>query len=58
VFDEIPAIGPLEIAIRLPERPAGLRLEPGGEKLTFTYAEGRVRTTVPELDIHRVLLVD
>lgn len=58
VFDEIPAIGPLEIAIRLPERPAGLRLEPGGEQLPFTYAEGRVRATVPELDIHRVLLVD
>ncbi|MGC9349926.1 MAG: hypothetical protein ACP5JG_17440 [Anaerolineae bacterium] len=57
VFDEVPPVGPLDITMRIP-RPTSLRLEPAGEPLDYTYGSGRVRLTLPRLDIHQVIVVE
>jgi hypothetical protein len=58
VFDEIPPVGPLEIAIRLPRRPAKITLQPQGRDLPFGYAAGQARLVLEKLDIHSVLIVE
>lgn len=57
-FDSIPAVGPLEVRVRLPRKPARISLEPGGGMLPFDYADGEARLTLPQLDIHSVVLID
>ena len=37
VFDEIPALGPLEISIRYPAKPKEVMLQPENTALNFTY---------------------
>ena len=56
-FDEIPAVGPLEVTIRTGRRPRRITLEPGGKRLVNTFGGGRVKVVVPRLEIHRVVLV-
>ena len=58
VFDDIPPVGPLQVALRLEARPSKLRLEPAGTELNFTYADGVARFTVPRVEIHEVVAVD
>jgi hypothetical protein len=58
VFDTIPPVGPLEVIIRAKQKPATITLEPGGEVLEFAYDEGLVKLALPELLIHRVILVE
>ena len=55
--DQIPPCLDAGIAIRLPEKPASLRLEPAGTDLPFTYVEGEVRVLVPRIDLHEVIVV-
>jgi hypothetical protein len=57
VFDDIPPVGPLQIAIRSAARPARVTLEPAGTPLAYTYADGEVRLTLPRLEIHDVIVV-
>ena len=57
VFDEIPPIGPLAIAIRTGTRPGKVTLEPGGKRLPFKFKDGAIRLTVPRLEIHGVVVV-
>ncbi len=56
-FDEIPKVGPLEISVRLPAKPRALTLEPGAEKLSWKWAKGEVKLTVPPLEIHRAIRI-
>jgi len=58
VFDDIPPVGPLQVALRPGRRPARLRLEPAGLDLPFTWADGVARFTVPRVEIHEVIVVD
>jgi hypothetical protein len=58
VFDEIPPLGPLQVLLRLGRKPMQLTLEPGGTRLTFSYADGEIRCTVPQLDIHKMIVVE
>jgi hypothetical protein len=55
--DSIPPVGPLAVVIRTTKPPTRITLEPGGQTLPFEYREGEVRLTVPQLDIHRVVIV-
>ena len=57
-FDEIPAVGPLEIALSTPTRPARIVRQPSGDVLPFTMREGRAVVAVPQLAIHDVLVVE
>ena len=58
VFDEIPAVGPLEITICYPEKPKKVMLEPDGKKMKYKYSDGKVHTVVPQLDIHSVIVIE
>jgi len=57
VFDEIPPIGPLEIMVRLPEKPSGVKLEPEGADLDFEYRDGLLTLVLPRLEIHSIILI-
>jgi len=59
-YDEIPAIGPLDITLNLPETPASIRLQPEGKELAFERQgrKGRsVTVRLPQLSIHSILEV-
>lgn len=55
---EIDPLGPLDITLRLPEKPQRVRLEPGGEAIDWREESGEIRLIIPRLDIHRVLAVE
>jgi alpha-L-fucosidase len=57
IFDSIPAVGPLQVAIRQAAKPQSVTLEPGGENLAYDYQDGVIRLTLPKLEIHDVILV-
>lgn len=57
VFDEIPSIGPLVISIQSEKRPNKVSLEPGGKKLDYQYSNGKILLTLPELEIHDIIVV-
>ncbi len=51
-------VGPLAVTLRLAAKPAKITLEPGGQPLAFEYRDGAAKLTVPQLDIHRVIVVE
>ena len=57
VFDEIPPVGPLSVSILSERKPAAVALEPGGRKPAWEYADGKVRLTIPRLEIHDIIVV-
>jgi hypothetical protein len=58
VFDEIPALGPLQISIRYPVKPKRVMLQPQNEALNFTYVNGVIQCTVPSLEIQAMVVVE
>jgi hypothetical protein len=58
ILDTIPPVGPLEIALRLPQKPNRITLEPGGQPLPFAYTAGQARLTLPQIEIHGILTVE
>lgn len=53
--DEITPLGPLEVAIDLPVRPASIRQQPTGESLSFQWKSGTATVQLPLLAIHTIL---
>ncbi len=58
IFDSVAPVGPLEVAIRQASRPARVTLEPGSRSLPFEHRDGRIRVSVPKVDIHEVVLIE
>lgn len=58
IFDTIPAVGPLEVSLRIRKAAARITVVPGGESLPVSYANGVAHVTLPSLTIHSVLVVD
>ena len=58
VFDEIPRIGPLQIAIRHAQKPRAVSLEPDGETMAYRYTDGRIHLVLDQLHIHRVIIIE
>jgi len=58
ILESIPPIGSLEVSLRLPGKPARMRLEPDGTDLPFTYGKEGARVVVPAVAIHSVLVVE
>jgi hypothetical protein len=58
VFDEIPALGPLQISIRYPAKPKRVMLQPENRVLKFTYEKGMVQCTLPSLEIHEMVVIE
>jgi hypothetical protein len=58
VFDEIPALGPLQISIRYPAKPKRVMLQPENRALNFTYEKGMVRCSLHSLEIHEMVVIE
>ncbi len=56
-YDQVPPVGPLNIKIRVDEKPESVTLQPAGKKLNFIYSDGIIRTKIDELKIHQVIIV-
>jgi hypothetical protein len=50
--DDIPPVGPIQCRVRCAVPPETATLEPGGEKLPFTFQDGVLEVSVPRLEIH------
>ncbi|MFA7006089.1 MAG: hypothetical protein WC429_18740, partial [Verrucomicrobiia bacterium] len=57
ILETILPVGPLDITIRLPRKPAAVTLEPGARPLAATYRDGQLRLTVPKVEIHDIVAV-
>jgi hypothetical protein len=57
VFDEIPAVGPLDIKLRIAEKPKKVILQPQGRVLDFNYKQGLMKCTLPRLGIYDIIEV-
>ncbi|OHB78835.1 MAG: hypothetical protein A2W31_17415 [Planctomycetes bacterium RBG_16_64_10] len=58
VFDEIPALGPLSVAIRTEQKPRMVTVQPGAREAAWDYTNGKVRLTLPKLEIHDMIVVE
>jgi len=57
-FDEIQPIGPLTVHVRLAQKPQHIMLQPAGQILKFTYANGIAHVVLPRLDIYDILIIE
>ncbi len=58
VVETIPAVGPLEVTVRLAKEPAAVTLEPGAKPVDFDFQQGRLRLVVPKLEIHDIVVIE
>jgi hypothetical protein len=57
-YDEIPAIGPLSVKIRTKKAPRKLMLQPENFALDFSFSNGMVETSLEQLGIYSVIVLD
>lgn len=57
ILERIAPVGPLQVTLRGVRPTSRITLEPGGEPLAFAIDGDRVHLTVPEVPIHRVVVV-
>ncbi|MFW5869170.1 MAG: hypothetical protein ACOCX2_15195, partial [Armatimonadota bacterium] len=55
--EDIPTVGAIEVRLRVDQEPAAVTWEPGGEEIEWTYADGVLTATVPELHVHGAVVV-
>ena len=58
VFDDIPAIGPLQVSIVYPQQPHHVRLQPGDRGVDYDYQDGIISLSIDRLAIHDIIIVD
>jgi hypothetical protein len=56
--ESIPAVGPIEVRLRLPERPARVRWVPEGGRVKWSWEDGTLSVSLPRLVLHSVLVVE
>jgi hypothetical protein len=47
----------LNVTLRVAKKPAKVTLEPAGQPLPFTYSEGKIQLTVPQVAIHDIIVI-
>lgn len=55
--DFIPAVGPITVRLRVPERPRQVTWVPTDGELEWSWANGTLTATIPSLHLHGVLVV-
>ncbi|MCK5845013.1 MAG: hypothetical protein KAG97_09915 [Victivallales bacterium] len=58
VFDELPRIGPLEVAVRCSARPKKVTLLPEGTCPTWRYKDGAALIEIQDLGIHQIVEIE
>jgi hypothetical protein len=51
-------VGPITVAISLPQEPQSVIQQPEGKRLKVNWADGRVSVTLPKLEIYSILEVE
>jgi hypothetical protein len=54
----LPAVGPLTVRLRMPQKPAAVRWEPNADEIEWTWQDGVLRAIVPSLAIHGAVVVE
>lgn len=54
-FDEIPAVGPLEISVKLDHSPDSVKLQPGHRSLKWVFNAGILLIKVPRVALHDII---
>ncbi len=57
LIDYIPPAGPMVVEWKLPTRPRELELVPRGIHPEWTWSQGVLKTTVPSIEVHDILVV-
>lgn len=57
-YDEVPPLGPLEVTLRLEEKPRSVLLQPGERAVEWSWAEGLLKVQVPRLELHDIVWID
>ncbi len=55
---EVLPIGPLTVAIHLPQAPKSITQQPEGRPLTVTWDDGRATVKLPQLKLYSILVVE
>ncbi|MBM3862281.1 MAG: hypothetical protein FJ395_21880 [Verrucomicrobia bacterium] len=58
IIEAIPSVGALTVTIRHAKKPVKVTLEPAGQPLPFTYRDGKIQLTVPQVSIHEIIVVE
>ena len=56
-YDELPAIGPLEIVLQLAKKPKEVMLQPEHVAVNYNYNNGKLRVVIPALAIHSIITI-
>lgn len=57
-FDFVPAVGPMEVKIRVARKPMRVSWVPDGGRLKWSWSDGTLTMSVQKLHVHGVLLVE
>lgn len=57
-ISEIPALGPLQLSIRVPKAPKQVVVQPEGKVLEASWANGVAKVTIPRLEIYSIVAVE
>ncbi|MDO5554604.1 MAG: hypothetical protein Q4G68_12675 [Planctomycetia bacterium] len=57
VIETVDPVGPVALTVRLPKKPAAVRLEPGHREIDWQYANGQMALTVDTVPIHEIIVV-
>jgi len=57
-FNDIPPLGPLDITLKVPGKPAVVRIEPEGVNLRCQFEGDRIRFRVPGLKLHSIIILE
>jgi hypothetical protein len=55
VIEDLLPLHDVHVAVRRGAAPSAVRLVPEGRSVPFTWADGRVRFTVPRLECHQMV---
>jgi len=58
IVEDIVPLYAVPLSLKIARKPASVYLAPGGEKLEFAYALGRLEITVPEIRGHQMIVVE
>jgi len=56
-FDSLPAVGPIEIKLKIAEKPSAVEWVPEGGELKWSHADGVLSVTLPALHVHGAVVV-
>ncbi|MBN1559649.1 hypothetical protein JW998_05325, partial [candidate division KSB1 bacterium] len=58
VFDDIPAVGPLQVTVAVAQPPQRVRLQPGDRPVEYEYEKGKISLQIDRLELHDIILCE